>query len=93
MRTLRNVTFLILCAMVYLMPATPQASSSSCSASYLWTHGCGTDYYSANCGPGSCSGAAYELAQNTCGDDALVEFFCDDGTGMVTWGCNPWCVD
>lgn len=92
MRTIRNVTFVVLCAMVYLMPATAQAASSSCSANYLWTQGC-TDYYSANCGAGSCPFAAYDLAWNTCGDRALVEFFCDDASGMVTFGCNHWCVD
>ncbi|GMV21692.1 MAG: hypothetical protein AMXMBFR57_16410 [Acidimicrobiia bacterium] len=78
--------------MVYLMPAAPQASSSSCSANELWTVG-GTTYYSANCGPGSCPYEAYDLAIDTCGGDTMVEFFCDDGSGMVTWGCYGFILD
>lgn len=88
MRTLRNVTFVVLCAMVYLMPEAAQASGSSCSSSSTWnTTGGGchyTNYYSGNCE--SCMDG-YAHAANVCGDLILVEFFCNGGTGSFTFGC------
>lgn len=89
MRTIRNVTFVVLCAMVYLMPAAPQAAGSSCSTQ-TWSHpggGCyTTQYYAGNCG--SCMDG-YDHAANVCGGSGLilVEFFCDPGTGSFPFGC------
>lgn len=85
MRTLRNVTFVVFCAMVYLAPAL--ASSSSCWAdpSTLGCAGGGGTFYVGQCG--NCS-EGFDFAISTCGNLSISEYFCDEvGGGYLRFCC------
>lgn len=91
MRTIRNVTFVLLCAMVYLAPV--QAASSSCSATYLWTEGEGwtVDMYEGECSSSDQCTEGFYFAINYCSQrqKMMVEFICQGGNPeYFFFGCT-----
>lgn len=90
MRTIRNTTFIVLCAMVYLTPAPVQASSSCWADPTGWQGGC--EMFVGSCG--NCEGDdAWGFASDTCGwpNGEVVEFFCEDD--YLRFGCCYFVLD
>ena len=77
MRTLRNATFVVLCAMVYLAPA--QAVATSCQINYTTGGGC----YVGQCE--DCNDG-YDFVFHFCGGQ-FAEYFCDGQGGSYLRFC------
>lgn len=86
MRTLRNVTFIALCALVYLTPNHASASTQ-CSASLDYIDEETGDYvWSGTCD--LCDIDAYNYAINSCEFGyVMVEYFCS--SSQYRWRCAP----
>jgi hypothetical protein len=78
MRTLRNVTFIVLCALLYWAPTPAQASSFHCWADYAHTMGpCDNlDHYQGGCN--DCELDAWYWAIQFCDQKnrTMLEYFC-----------------
>jgi hypothetical protein len=84
-RTIRNITFVVLCAMVYVTPVSVAAAERACWADYLgptvegsWVR----HDYQGECSAGGCDTEAYNQAIDTCWEEhnyaIMVEHFCGD---------------
>jgi hypothetical protein len=89
MRTLRNVTFVILCAMVYLAPVQ---ATASCQIFYTLPCGSGATTHVGECG--NC-GDGYGFAADFCGgmDQVMTEYFCNDEGGYLRFCCVAMIFD
>jgi hypothetical protein len=91
-RTIRNITFVVLCAMVYVDGGpTVHASSQACSATYAYTDGSGGDHYQGECY--DCDNETYFDAIDHCSSDdrMMVEYFCSEWFGFLEYVCvSPW---
>lgn len=72
MRTIRNIAFVVLCAMVYLA-SEPVKAGTSCWADYAYSDSAG-DHYQGECDP--CDENAWYDAISACEPGIMVEYFC-----------------
>jgi hypothetical protein len=91
MRPLRNVTFIVLCALLYLAPAPVQASSSGCWADYAHTMGpCNNiDHCQGACEECDLDSWYWAIAFCNQKNETMLEYFCD--TWHFEFVCVRWC--
>lgn len=84
MRTIRNITFVVLCAIVYVQPTSATVrQESGCWADHVYTS-CVSRYFLGECD--NCDENAWYMAIASCNsNEIMLEYFCSEAMNMMSW--------